>query len=191
MHWLYPNYFHVPPYRHAMEPGKQHPWLPTCSCAGWCLAGHLLRNAMWRSRFWTANCGDAGAPQPSSAIGLPGAVWGLVPARAWKRRSGHTALARYRLEGSLDRTDPTKAWQTPRRPGRKSQTFHVAMGYKWLQALQTTTRALGENSTLAPLFSRRRLGQSRSLTGLMHCTVSEMIFGQTACVICCTHEAFL
>lgn len=132
LHWLYPN-FHVPPYLgHAMEPGKQHPWLPTCSCAGWYLAGHLLQNAMWRSRFWTANCGDAGAPQPSSAIGLPGAVWGLAPARAWKRRSGHTALARYRLEGSLDRTDPTKAWQTPRRPGRKStekKRFHVAMGY--------------------------------------------------------------
>ena len=129
LHWLYPN-FHVPPYLgHAMEPGKQHPWLPTCSCAGWYLAGHLLQNAMWRSRFWTANCGDAGAPQPSSAIGLPGAVWGLAPARAWKRRSGHTALARYRLEGSLDRTDPTKAWQTPRRPGRKSTEKKVPCCY--------------------------------------------------------------
>ena len=113
-----------------MEPGKQHPWRPTCSCAGWCLAGHLLQNAMWRSRFWTANCGDVGAPRPSSATGLPGAAWGPAPARAWTRRSGHKALARYRLAGSLDRTDPTKEWQTPRRPGRtcpKNETFHVAM----------------------------------------------------------------
>ena len=105
----------------AMEPGEQHPWLPTCSCAGWCLAGHLPQNAMWRSRFWTINCGDAGAPQPSSAIGLPGVAWGPAPARAWKRRSGHTALALYRLEGSLDRTDLTTAWQTPRMPSRKYQ----------------------------------------------------------------------